>query len=97
MLHYIIFLFITYAVLNKLVLKSNDWLFDTLVYTVSWSAGKVASQIIKERDIKSILRASIIVFFLSAFIFGVILNMTEWEKIVLGVVMLFGMALYISD
>lgn len=98
-------MFIIASVSNKLFFNYQDWIYQSLVFSIAWLVGmqicKVSKLFHNDKDsIKEIIMFNIgiiiIVFFVTAFVTGVLLNIPTWYKIEVDIIIPFGLSLFLN-
>ena len=85
-----VILFIILAVMHKLFFLEEDWLYNSAMWCIFWTIGDFIANSFNETNsgIKDTILYNVIliflVFFISAFIVGVLLNNSIWLKIVVN-------------
>lgn len=98
-----VFMFIALAVMHKLFRHNEEWLYASLVWTISWMVASIIVKLFGELNIDSIklsiFNIGIIafIFIILAFLLGVVLDVLEWEKIVADIIVPFGMAIFVNS
>lgn len=94
--------FIILAVINKLLFKEENWLYESACCAIVYSIGSYISPFLTSatEGIKSniILRLGLIalLFFIVAFILGVLFNMTTWLEHTMFITFVFGFSIITS-
>lgn len=92
-------IFIILCVVHKLFNHREDWLFYSAIWAIPWAIGYFISkaQILKVKKIwKRIIYKLVIiflVFILTAFVFGVLLNLQIWQYFVSSITISFGFSI----
>lgn len=98
-----VILFITLAVMHKLLMKDEDWLYASAMWTIFWMIGSFIAKSFNETNsgIKETIQYNVILIFLvfvvSAFVVGVLLDKSTWLKIVAEITIPFGMSLLVNS
>lgn len=94
--------FIILSVLNKLFLKQEDWLYNSIVTSIFLVIGRfIAKKIVinletRKDKIIGIITCIVSMFLIVAFIIGVVLNIPTWGKIVLNIITPFAVGMFIN-
>lgn len=98
-----IFMFIALAVLNKLFLEKETWLYDATIWTIAWTIANCIAKVLWTFGIDSRTNVLIsivviaIAFLMLSFVFGVIFNYEEWKSAVAEVMIPFGMSIIVHS
>ena len=98
-----VIIFITLAVMYKLVMKDENWLYASAMWTIFWMIGSFIAESFNETNsgIKGTILYNVILIFLvfviSAFVVGVLLNKETWLTIVADITIPLGMSSLVNS
>jgi len=97
-------MFIVMSVMGKLFMNNEEWLLDSIIWSSTWFAGHFLARCFtgeKSDDtyvrIRFNIGAIFIAFVISAFICGIILDLSNWGEMVAKVMLPFGLATYANS
>ena len=97
-------MFIIMSVMYKLFMNNEEWLMDSIIWSVTWFAGHFLARCFTEggsndADVRIMynIGAIFVAFIITAFICGIILNMENWGPMVAKVMLPFGLASYTNS
>jgi len=97
-------MFIVMSVMGKLFMNNEEWLLDSIIWSSTWAAGHFLARCFTEEisnDSNARIRFNIgtifIVFVITAFFCGIILDFANWSEMVAKVILPFGLSTYANS